>query len=123
MSITFFSKAVGQVAAFVDPTMPARLSVNVPGWGGFFGFESIITNIQVASQGNFQFLHTLGGNIFVYVFGDRIGQLSMSGLSFESTCEEPGGTIGIERVFAYYNANQIANLAIETSMSIHLFYE
>ena len=42
--------------------------------------------MAVAQQANFQFLHTLGSDVYVYVFGDRIGQLSLSGVAFASGC-------------------------------------
>lgn len=108
MAITIFSKAAGSVASFTDPTLPANTTLSVEGWGGFKGFKSIITRVNVAAQGNFQFLHTLGGNIYVYVFGDRVGQLGVSGLAFDITCNEDAGTIGIERVLDYYSENRIA---------------
>jgi hypothetical protein len=108
MAVTIFSKQAGMVASFPDPTLPATTTLNVEGWGGFTGFKSIITRVNVAAQGNFQFLHTLGGNIYVYVFGDRVGSMGISGLAFESVCNDAAGTIGIERVLDYYAQNRIA---------------
>lgn len=108
MAVTIFSKSSGVVAAFNDPTLPATTTLRVEDWGGFSNFKSIITRVSVSSQGNFQFLHTLGGNIYVYVFGDRIGQLAVSGIACDATCDEEAGELGIERVIAYYNANRIA---------------
>ena len=108
MAIVVFSKAAGQVSSFVDPTLPARTTLRVQGWGGFLGFKSIISRVTVSARGNFQFLHTLGGQVFVYVFGDKIGQLGISGLSFDSVCEDPAGTLGIERVLNYYSGHRIA---------------
>ena len=107
MAVTIFSKQAGQITSFIDPSMPARASINLEGWGGYTELKSIITNVVVASQGNFQFLHTMGGNIYVYVFGDRLGQISISGLSMETDCND-GGTIGVERVLQYYNSNRLA---------------
>lgn len=108
MAVTIFSKQAGMVASFPDPTLPASTTLNVEGWGGFQGFKSIITRVNVAAQGNFQFLHTLGGNIYVYVFGDRVGSMGISGLAFDSVCDDAAGTIGIERVLDYYTQNRIA---------------
>lgn len=109
MAVTIFSRQAGLVASFPDPTLPATTTLNIEGWGGFTGFKSIITRVNVSAQGNFQFLHTLGGNIYVYVFGDRIGQLGISGLAFESVCGNTAGAIGIERVLDYYASNRIAS--------------
>jgi hypothetical protein len=108
MAITIFSKASGVVATFPDPTLPAVTTLRMENWGGFQGFKSIITSVNIAAQGNFQFLHTLGGNIYVYVFGDRIGQLGISGLAFDSTCDDTTGALGIEKVLDYYSKNRLA---------------
>lgn len=109
MAVTFFSKQIGQVAAFTDPTMPSRALVRMEGWSGFPVLRSVITQLTVASQANLQFLHTLGGNIFIYSFGDRIGQMTINGLCFDTACEEPSNLIGIERVVKFYNQNRAAN--------------
>lgn len=118
MAVTLFSKQAGLVASFPDPTLPATTTLNLEGWGGFKGFKSIITRVNVSAQGNFQFLHTLGGNIYVYVFGDRVGSLGISGLAFDSVCEDAAGTIGIERVLDYYAQNRIANRKTPVKITI-----
>jgi hypothetical protein len=118
MAVTIFSKQAGMVASFPDPTLPATTTLNIEGWGGFQGFKSIITRVNVAAQGNFQFLHTLGGNIYVYVFGDRVGSLGISGLAFDSVCDDAAGTIGIERVLDYYAQNRIANRKTPVKVTI-----
>lgn len=84
--------------------------VQVPGWGGFFGFKAIFTNIEIAEQGNYQFLHTLGNHIYVYVFGDRIGTFGLSGLAFYDNCvgAAPFGRIGIINVINYYRQQRLA---------------
>jgi hypothetical protein len=116
MSITIFSRQPGVVASFNDPTIPASAALRMEGWGGFSSFKSIITRVSMSTQCNFQFLHTLGGNIYVYVFGDRVGQMSVSGLAFDGSCETGTNVVGIESVLAFYNANRLA--ARQTPMKI-----
>lgn len=118
MAVVVFSKAAGQVSSFVDPTLPARVTLRIEDWGGFLGFKSIISRVTVSARGNFQFLHTLGGKVFVYVFGERIGQLGISGLSFDSICGDEAGTLGIERVLNYYADNRIAARATPVKVTI-----
>lgn len=67
--------------------------------------RSIITRVTVAYQGNFQFLHTIGNDVYVYVFGDRIGQITISGLSLTS-CD--GGQHGFEKMLQWYGENRLA---------------
>ena len=118
MATVVFSKSEGQVSSFVDPTLPARVTLRIGGWGGFLGFKSIVSRVTIASRGNFQFLHTLGGQVFIYVFGDRIGQLGISGLSFDSVCGDPAGTLGIERVLNYYSNHRVAARSTPVKVSI-----
>lgn len=75
----------------------------------FSTHRSIITRLTVAHQCNFQFLHTIGNEIYVYVFGDRIGQLTLSGLSFAAGCanlEEQDH--GFEKVIRWYEETRVA---------------
>jgi hypothetical protein len=41
-----------------------------------------VTGFSLEQQGNFQFVHTLSDFIYFYVFGDRVGQLTVSGIGF-----------------------------------------
>ena len=118
MTSIIFSKAAGQVQSLPDQTLPANVSLRLEGWGGFTGFKSIITRVTVAAKGNYQFLHTLGGQVFIYVFGDRIGQLSVTGVAFDSTCGDPAGTLGIEHVLNYFSANRMANRKTPIKLTI-----
>lgn len=67
--------------------------------------RSIVTRLTVSQQVNVQFLHSLGSLIHIYVFGDRMGSVSLSGLSF--ACECPDGTeIGAERMMLWYKRHR-----------------
>jgi hypothetical protein len=87
--------------------------LTVPGWGGFSQFKAIFQNITIAETGNYQFLHTLGNHIYIYVFGDRIGSFGLSGLAFYDNCVtiQPTGRIGIAHALNYYRANRIVERA------------
>jgi hypothetical protein len=118
MAVTFFSRQIGQVAAFVDPTIPARTLIRLEGWDGYQVQKSVITQATVSGQTNLQFLHTMGGNIFIYVFGDRVGTFSLSGLAFDSTCDMAAGVIGVEHVMQYYNQQRAANRAMPLKITM-----
>lgn len=75
-------------------------------------FKSLITDVGIQEQGNYQFLHTLGNHIYLYIFGDRIGQLSVGGLSFWSIstgsgCDNNPMDLGIIRVINWYRRNRL----------------
>lgn len=117
MPTTFFSQQRGQVLSFADPAVPAFTSLKLDGWEGFNTFKSILTRVAVNAQTNFQFLHTLGGEIYLYVFGDRMGELIISGLAFDSACGSPG-VIGIENVYRYYDAHKLSSRQAPVSVTI-----
>jgi hypothetical protein len=82
------------------------------GGGNMFQFKSLITDVSIQEQGNYQFLHTLGNHIYLYIFGDRVGQLGVSGLSFwsgslGSACDNNIMDLGIIRVINWYRQNRI----------------
>lgn len=79
--------------------------------GSFSTYKSLVTEVAIAQRGNYQFLHSLQDMIYVYIFGERIGELQIAGLSFVSTCNDATGatvSTGIERILSYYNAARIS---------------
>lgn len=77
---------------------------------GWTTVKCIVTQAAVEQQGNFQFLHTIDDMIYVYVFGDRIGELLISGVCFGDSCPNDGIS-GMDDALAYYKDNRIANRA------------
>lgn len=116
MAITVLSGNQGKVAVLEDPSISAvmRPLVSMPRDENRISFNvqrSIITRITVAQQGNFQFLHTIGNDIYIYVFGDRIGQLTLQGLSFALDCENTNARRhGMELMLDWYRQNKVAAL-------------
>lgn len=72
--------------------------------------RSIITRMTLSQEANVQFLHTLGTHIYLYVFGDRIGAVNLSGLSFSGDCDVPGlqQEHGGERMLAWYKEHRVS---------------
>jgi len=74
--------------------------------------RAIITQAAIVENGNYQFLHTLQETIYVYVFGDRIGELRVSGLAFSNPCQSGGGAIGgesgMKQIIDAYRENRLA---------------
>lgn len=113
----------GRVVALQEPGVPASArAVRFDSFGGFSDFRSIITRVFISKNGNFQFMHTLGGDIMLYVFGDRVGQLGISGFAFQQACIDGGaGPLGIERVHKFYEQNRIAARARPLLVTIGAF--
>jgi hypothetical protein len=94
--------------------------------GGLHEMKAIFTGVRIGSATNHQFQHTLGNRIYLNVFGDRITQLSLSGIAFYDNCGDAPGfvarglgrafhginrhlQIGMSRVVEWYQANKLSN--------------
>lgn len=104
----------GRVFAVPDRVATGLIQIaNVTGEGGQLSYlqhNTIITSMGLSTSGNFQFMHTIGGDIYIYVFGDRMGALQINGLSFSDQCPADNGTEfhGVERLIRWYNQNRVA---------------
>lgn len=121
-----FSSNTGRVTQITDKVAAGCLSLaSVEKDTGqqlsFQVHKTIITRLGVSSAGNFQFLHTIGNDVYIYVFGDRMGSITLSGLSFEQNCatlfnlndelapsdvREEGH--GFELLYNWYKQNRVA---------------
>jgi hypothetical protein len=112
MSALIFPHARGLVKRVMGPgQVPPSFSINIQGLG--FRDRAIVTQIGVVQNGNFQFLHTLSDQVFVYVFGDRISELQVSGISFGSygghqSFQCLGERSGTTDVFNFYKNRKIS---------------
>jgi hypothetical protein len=52
-----------------------------------------VTGFVHEMQGNYQFLHALDRFVYFYSFGDRIGEITVSGLSFAAAPCGPGAGV------------------------------
>jgi hypothetical protein len=137
-----FSSQAGRVTAIEGTGTPLLLEIGDDpegaspdsNWGGYDEFRAIVTGFGVQQQGGYQFLHTLRDFIYVYVFGERIGTMTIEGVAFNGTCESAsdahlldggfGATPlqyhGLEYVQAYYLRNCISNRADAISIILGL---
>jgi len=68
----------------------------------------IITSVGTSQGSNFQFMQTLQDNVYVYVFGDKLGELRVSGLVFAGKCSG-GADSGFSKLLSYYTDNKVSN--------------
>lgn len=112
MSAILFPHARGSVKRVAGPwTRQPAFRVTIAGWG--MRQRAILTSAGVVQNGNFQFLHTVNDQIFVYVFGDRISELRVSGISFGTYVGENPlacypSQAGTMDVFPFYRQKRIA---------------
>lgn len=103
-----FEGPIGRVVAVEDPAAQGSMYV-ADVTSDPIRFETqraIITRVTCAQQVNLQFLHTMGKHVYVYVFGDRMGQIGLSGLSFANECPGPSQEHGVVKIFDWYRKNK-----------------
>ena len=109
-SYLFQSRAPGTVTVteFKYPTTPAVLSVKSQGKE----FNSIVSNtsailtqIDLAQHVNVQFMPTLADLVYVYSFGDRMGDITLQGIAFAGSCEKIQKN-GAEAIMDFYDQHR-----------------
>ena len=119
MGTMLLSNRPGQVFVFNNTAQPAQAFIRLDNQAPYAIFKSVVTRVAVSSSCNFQVRHTLGGDAFLYTFGDKVGRVFVTGLSFGAYCDDNGDAgLGIERVVAYYNVNRLALRAKPIFMTI-----
>lgn len=91
--------------------------INIDGFRDSSSVMLPITGFTLDLGTNHQFLHTLDEFIYLYAFGDRIGELVLSGVSFAGTCVSDSVTanaenlsvkLAPEKILEYYNSNKVS---------------
>ena len=88
----------------------APLTLTLDGLAGPDGayplVRSTVLSLGLHQAGNHQFLHTLRDFVYVYVFGERIAEMTLGGVCFLRPCE--GGPSGFQALYDFYLANRLA---------------
>lgn len=106
---TIFSHAVGVVSRVRSdrPVVPLRINFEQGENRNF-----IVTQASINQSGNYQFLHTLQDMLYIYVFGDRISEIQVSGIAFAGSCSPSAvnrfGTSGVSEILTFYKQNKIS---------------
>lgn len=82
----------------------------IPGWFWSTPATTLtapITGFALEQNGNYQFLHTVNDFIYVYSFGDRVGELVVSGIGFAATCGSASGA-KLCNVYDFYRKNKLS---------------
>ena len=101
---TVFSPCVGAVAKIKGCSEESVFSIKFNGAKG--KLTAPMAGFAMELNGNYQFLHTVNDFIYVYAFGDRIGELTVSGFGFTKTCTSAEDA-KLCNVFKFYQDNRI----------------
>jgi hypothetical protein len=109
-----FNSFPGVVAVFSDDrTLPGRVQIvdeelNVQ--------TVLISAIDYKQAVNKQFQQSLDGDIYVYIFGDLMGEVQVLGIAFPTDCQ--GSDEGMQGILQYYQRNRASSR--ETPVRVQL---
>lgn len=71
---------------------------------------AIVTRMDFSAGTQEQLSPTIGGQLYLYVFGDKPSVLTMSGVAFDSLCDTAGGTkrSGFDQLLNYYERKKLS---------------
>lgn len=70
----------------------------------------IVTNLNYQQATHTQFQQTLLNAIYLYSFGDRLGNIVLEGIGFAQACPvNQGSPSGVEDVLEYYRKYKVSN--------------
>ena len=107
-----FPSAVGQPAVVSDPNaLPLSFQFVLGNWLSNNLTQCILQGITLNSQGNYQFLPTIGNFTYVYVFGELMGDITITGLALAGECPD-NNLHGMINAMDYYSEYAIGNTGL-----------
>ena len=107
MSKSVFSRCDGCIARVEIDCDSCGGTATIEVGGANLGFP--VTGFQLELEGNYQFQHTVNKFIYAYIFGDRVGMLTLSGFGFiGNPCNGGGDDARLCSIFDYYKNKRAA---------------
>ena len=92
-------KGTANIFFFTEPAPTGRLGTFIEG--------AIITRVSYEQKTNSQFQQSLDNIIYVYSFGDQMGNLAVSGIVFPRICSSPSDN-GIHNLMKFYREQRVS---------------
>lgn len=93
----------------VNRGVPAGFVVSVEGMtkvgSAYDQLRAIVQSIGVAERAAVQITHSLRDMVYVYTFGDRMGDMRIGGLALLTDCKDPNLS-GFSKIYKYWRANR-----------------
>jgi len=111
-AITIYSDNAGRVVRVLPPGNTPMLPLNIDDWDGFEGQTAIVTGIDFDRTVKAQFRDMFDESVYVYVFGDKLIDLRLTGLLFARHCDNSSvphvHAHGVDGLLAYYDNNAVS---------------
>lgn len=107
MATRVFNSIPGTVVAFeMDRVIPGTIAISDPLFPSEIPTSVMISSMAWAQATNQQFQSSLDGAVYIYVFGDRMGTVQITGFTFVTLCDADED--GLTLVSDFYNSNRAA---------------
>lgn len=110
----------GIMKVFVGTGSMGTLTFALGGWvNGSSAQNAVLTGISASTQGNYQFMLTLRNFTYVYMFGEKMGDVVVSGIGLRECGEFGGGgpINGLTAAIAYYNTYAISVTGVPVGLT------
>lgn len=99
------------------------LNCNTPRGGSVFklstpGLSLPVTGFTLDLSSNFQFQHTLNEFIYVYAFGERVGEMVVSGMGFLGACGAAKSKSACDVLTTTYKTKSLGNSKKGTTITL-----
>lgn len=116
---TVFLSSEGCVAVLSGNAQNAGFSISVSDLSAdsaYDNLKSIVTSVTMNDSANVQFTPTLDKSIFMYVFGDQVSSLDVSGVCF--LAPQKNGVSGVVAMKEFYRANRVSKTGSYVGVTI-----
>jgi len=95
-------------------------NVNAPEFPSYTLSKAILTGLQYGGRAGLGVSHTLRDRVYLYVFGDRVGKIEMSGYAFAEICNgaSDANYTGFDAVNAYYEKARVTAQGLPVTLVI-----
>lgn len=101
MAVTIFSTPAGRAAVLTGSSLPMSFSL-----AGMPTQYCAVQSVAGVTQGNYQFLLTMMNFTYVYIFGEKMGDFTVTGIALQGDCD--GGGSGLTNMIDFYNTAAIS---------------
>jgi hypothetical protein len=108
-----FDSVPGVIGAMVDgPGLPFSIAIGgtgrAPAFPSYSQIKAILTGFQYGGRSGLGVSHTLRDRIYVYVFGERMAEATITGVAFAGVCNTARNLTGFDGVLAYYERLRVS---------------
>jgi len=123
MAVNVFPSAVGIPSVHVDP-FAVPMGFSLQNFPAMSISHCVLQGVSGTTQGNYQFMLTLRNFTYVYVFGEKMGNFTVTGLSMSGGMEggcsgNVSADSGMRNAIQYYNdyAISITGMPVAVTMA------